>query len=101
MEGSHPHSHARRSRPFGAGNTVARRTRMVMQTNWILDHLVYLHDATCSEIIWDCSSPDSRRIQMSVIPHADAGLDIWDGKRLQIILSNVVAVQFKGWGFVN
>jgi len=73
---------------------------MVRQSDSIPDNLVYLHDAKCSEITWDCSNPDCRSIRMIVIVDIDAGLPMWDGKQLQITLSDVLAIHFIGWGFV-
>jgi hypothetical protein len=62
--------------------------------------LAYLHDAKCSEVAWDCTSPDCRTIRLSVTAHVDTGFPSWDGSNLRIIISDVVAVRFLGWGFV-
>jgi len=61
----------------------------------------YLHDAKCSEITWACTKPNGRAMRLLVTADREAGFPLWDGKNLLITLSNVVAVQFTGWGFVG
>jgi hypothetical protein len=63
--------------------------------------LSYLHDAKCSEITWDCTNPDGRTMRLLVTADIEAGFSLWEGKKLLIILSNVVAAQLTGWGFVT
>jgi hypothetical protein len=72
---------------------------MVNPTNTLLDHVAYLHDATCIEVTWDCSRPEARAIRMKVVVHPNADLASWNGKTLLITLSDVVAARFTGWGY--
>ena len=72
---------------------------MVNPTNFLLDHVAYLHDARCLEVTWDCSRRDQRAIRMRVVVDPDAELPSWNGKTLLINLSDVVAARFMGWGY--
>lgn len=63
--------------------------------------LAYLHDAKCSEITWACTIPNGRTMRLLVTADREAGFSSWDGNKLLITLSDVVAVQFTGWGFVG
>jgi hypothetical protein len=62
-------------------------------------NLAYLHDATCLEIAWNCTSPSGRILRLSAVVDVEAGFPLWDGKELIITLSDVVATRFTGWGF--
>jgi hypothetical protein len=63
--------------------------------------LSYLHDARCSEITWDCTSPNGRIMRLLVTVDNEAGYSLCKDKQLRLILSDVVAAHFTGWGFVT
>lgn len=61
--------------------------------------LAYLHDARCSEITWARAKPNGRTMRLLVTADEEAGFSLWDGKPLLVLLTNVVAARFVGWGF--
>ncbi len=63
--------------------------------------LEYLHDASVSEVAYDCRDASSRNMTLSVICTPDAGYPAWDGKRLCIRLESVVLLSFSAFGAVT
>jgi hypothetical protein len=61
--------------------------------------LAYLHDAICFQIVWDCTNPNSRKLRLKVKVHEDAGYAPWNGKELELTLSDALALEFEAWGF--
>jgi hypothetical protein len=78
-----------------------RENQLVNSTNFLLDHVAYLHDARCLELTWDCSRPGDRAIRLKLVVDPDAELPSWNGKTLVISLSDVVAARFMGWGYTT
>lgn len=62
--------------------------------------LEYLHDATVFEIVYDCKDISVRNVAMHVTCAPDAGIPMWDGKRLCIRLESVVLLSFSAFGAV-
>lgn len=63
--------------------------------------LEYLHDASVSEIVYDCKDTSNRNGAISVTCTPDAGYPAWDGKRLCIRLESVVLLSFSAFGAVT
>src|SRR5437879_5746010 len=61
--------------------------------------LAFLHDAKCTEIVWDCNNPDSRTLHIGAIADSEAGYPLWDGKALRITLGDIVAARLIAWGY--
>jgi hypothetical protein len=63
--------------------------------------LEYLHDASVSEVVYDCKDNNSRNVTLSVTCPTDTGYPAWDGKRLSIRLESIVLLSFSAFGAVT
>lgn len=61
--------------------------------------LAYLHDAECVEFTWISANPDQKLLRFVAQIHPDAGYLPWNGKKLIVILSNVVIARMKCLGY--
>jgi hypothetical protein len=60
--------------------------------------LDYLHDAKVTAVTWDSSDPSKRQFILDLTCDPESGDELWQGKRLRVILSDVIAAFFQAWG---
>jgi len=69
--------------------------------NGNLETLGYLHDATVIGIRFTMANDGKRRVAIECICHEDAGFDLWNGKRLEVLLDDVRLLEQMLYGFTS
>jgi hypothetical protein len=62
--------------------------------------LSYLHDAVLTAIRYDASRRESRSVALEIQCHVDAGYEPWAGRRLNLLLEDIVMLRAVFCGFV-
>ena len=69
---------------------------LITDEEW--SRLHYLHDAMVTSVTWNSSNPRQRQIILDLTCDPESGDELWQGKQLRVILSDVIAALFHAWG---
>jgi hypothetical protein len=62
-------------------------------------YLAHLHDSRLLELTWDCRNSSRRNLRLELVGDPETEYVPWRGKNLTIVLTDVVALTFIGWGY--